>query len=78
MKPKEEKQRVKKQSILEDPYIEQIQIEGRKRASSFAPKESRPLYYANISNVSKEKMPDLDDLIETNEEVKKDQEFENI
>ena len=76
--PKEEKSKVTKQGHLEDPYFEQKKTEGRKRSQSFAPKEPRPLFYANITNVSKEKIPDLDDLVEMNEQVKKDRDFENL
>ena len=41
----------------------------------FAPEEPRPLYYNDLSNVSREKMPDWDDLIETNELGKMGPEF---
>ena len=78
LKAEEEKLRLAKQIRPEDPYFAR-KIEVIKRASSnFAPKEPRPLHYSNSSNVFKEKMPSLDDLIETNEEVKKEQKFEEI
>ena len=43
-----------------------MQLERRKLVKRFAPPEPRPLFYNSNKDVSKEKIPDLDELLETN------------
>ena len=62
---------MEKQGNLQDHYFAQMLFEGQKRLQKFAPQEPRPLYYNEVSNGFREKIPNLDDLIETNEELKK-------
>ena len=72
LKPEEEDLQVKRSGNLKGYNLAQMQFEEQKRVQRFAPPKKRPLHFNSNSNVFREMIPNLDDLIETNEELKKD------